>query len=106
MAKETKKHKEERQKKAAKAKAEAEKKLHAADAKKRKTERDEAEHKNKNLIYHKKPDKGYKMVKVKGLCNMHCADGYSLEMGKVCEITEAEAERLMKDVRMKFFEKA
>ena len=101
MAKESKKQKDARVKKE---KADA-KKLHADEGKKRKDARDKAEHSHNNKIHHKKPHKGLKMVKVKGLCNMHCADGYSLEVGKVCEITEDEAKRLKEDTRqVKFFE--
>ena len=105
MAKESKKQKEAREKKE-KSEAKKLKQLHADEGKKRKDARDKAEHSHNNKIHHKKPHKGLKMVKVKGLCNMHCADGYSLEVGKVCEITENEAKRLSEDSRqIKFFEK-
>jgi len=101
MAKETKKDKEKKEK----ADKLARKKLHDQEAEKRQEVRKKAEHKNKNMVYHKKPHKGLKMVKVKALCNMHCTDGYALEKGKVCEITEGEAKRLEADERMDFFEK-
>lgn len=102
--KETKKEIEAREKKE-KADAKALKKLHAEEADKRKAVREKAEHADNNKIHHKRPRKDVELVKVKALCNMHCMDGYELEAGKICEITEDEAMRLSVDKRMEFFEK-
>ncbi len=62
--------------------------------------------KESNVIHARVKPKGAKMVQVKALVNMECLDGCQLVVGKVCEITDAEAKRLEKDERGPFFESA
>jgi len=75
------------------------------DAKQRAEAKKKAKEYAQKALYHRDIKKGEKTVEVKGLVNMQCMDGYNLEVGKICTITEGEKRRLDADKRGDFFEK-